>query len=90
MSIRREFRAWIKTRPAGVRAAARTVKPWHVYRLKTTGQHVVLQAYAENGTVRVGVIGHDDPIRALMNYVGLSVFGISPADLERLRVPSPA
>ena len=72
------FQTWLAERPQVIQDLARRWPPNVVYRLKTTGQIVVLQAYSENGTVRVYVIPEcAGPITG-----GTSVFGIDPADLE--------
>ena len=82
-NVRAQFKRWLAGRPGAVRAMARTLKPWNVYRIKETGQHCQIVAFSQNSTVRVDVIGHDDEFRAQMERLcPVQVFGIKPASLE--------
>jgi hypothetical protein len=82
VNARRKWDAWLRTRPAIIRVLGRRFKPWHRYRIKATGQTCVVQAFSENGTIRV-YAWHDwsGPM------LGNGVFGLKPNDLERATEP---
>lgn len=83
---RAAFKRWLKGRPGSVRAVARTIKPWKVYRIVETGQHCHVVAYSQDSSVRVNIIGHDNEVLAAMaNMAPLQVFGIKPHSLQALR-----
>ena len=85
LSRREQFRRWLHSRPRVVSVLGRTLKPWKLYRIKATGQRCQVVAYSENFTVRVNVIGHDDPyLHALAGMLPLSVFGLRPDQLEQV------
>lgn len=62
-----------------VRALARRFKPWHLYKIKGTGQWAQIQAFATGGTLTV-YAWHP----GLPEAFGHGVFGIKPSDLERI------
>lgn len=74
--MRDEWQAWVEGRPPVVRAIAEKLPPWRPYRLTTTGQICRVQAFAEDGTVRI-VAEHP----TLGEFTRRSVFGIDPATL---------
>lgn len=82
---RAAFRRWLVGRPGVIQALARTLKPWNVYRIRSTGQHVQLVSFSGGGTVTVDVIGHDDQVQAMMaSLFPLQVFGLKLSDLEKV------
>lgn len=70
-----ESETWLSERPPIVRELFTKCPPWNCYRSKKAGGHYSVAAYDENGTVRV-THGRDSFLP------GVSVFGISPDDLE--------
>lgn len=77
MNARRQYRAWLKTRPAIIRVMGLRFKPWRTYRIKATGQLCQVQALNENGTIRVFAWRKELP-----EFLGHGVFGLKPSDLE--------
>ena len=81
----KEFDIWLQDRPEVIQTMARKYPPWFHYRLKPTGQHCELYSYSEDGTVTVGIIGHDkEMLNQVAQVTRLGVFGIDPNDLEIL------
>lgn len=79
---------WLGGRPEIIRSVATQYPPWHRYRLKTTGQHVNIESYFEDGTVSVEVNGHDSSaLDAVNGLISFGVFGIDPDDLEVIDQP---
>lgn len=75
---RLEWEQWLAERPNSVKALATKLPPWFLYELTTTGQKVQIQAYAEDGTVRVLVLERwNGPM-----LFERSVFGIDPETLK--------
>lgn len=82
---RAAFKRWLQSRPVAVRVAGCTVKPWNTYRMIKTGQHCIVQAYCDDGSVRVAIVGHDDSFLAAMAQAErLNVFGVRPSMLEKI------
>ena len=77
-SKRQKFKQWANMRPATVRCIIRTIKPWHIYRIKDTGQIGTIYSYCENGTITVRTSD-------LTGLVPFKVFGLKPSDLERIK-----
>ncbi len=81
------WEAWLADRPDNVREVACRFDPWTLYRLKTSGHRVIVQAFDEGVdgvvTLRVAVSGE-------FNFVTFerSVFGIRPDDLEECDLPA--
>lgn len=71
------FAQWVESLPAIPRAVAHRLPPDRIYRNTETGQMMVLQAYADDGTVRAYVIEEC----AGPFTTGVSVFGLDPACL---------
>lgn len=86
-----EYQRWLAERPAAVRAVAEKYPGYCVWRIKTTGQHVVIRVIDEGEfagiTMRVQVTSALNPGRLLMER---EVFGIKPEDLELVRVRTSA
>lgn len=74
----RKWNKWVASRPESVRALCEKLPPWNYYDMPETGQIVMIAAYAEDGTVRVDVVGDRISIPAIMSF---SVFGVSPDSL---------
>jgi hypothetical protein len=73
---------WVAGRPPAVREMCESFPPWHYYDMPKTGQIVTVRAYAEDGTMRVLVVGDQISIPAI---VPLEVFGVPAEDLVRRR-----
>ena len=73
-----EWDEWVATRPPVVRALCEKFPPWLYYDMPETGQVVIVQAYDENGTMRVLMVGDRVSVPAIMQY---EVFGVPPEDL---------
>lgn len=69
---------WVATRPDVVRNVCERFPPWVYYDLPETGQTVIIEAYAEDGTVRVLVVADRISAPAVIQF---GVFGIDPEDL---------
>jgi hypothetical protein len=79
------WREWVDTRPPVVKAICERLPPDRLYELSPTGQRVTLEAYAEDGTLRVYV---DPDYNEFWRFTGHQVFGINPDDLKECDVPS--
>lgn len=77
MNTRRQYEAWLRTRPAIVRVIGLRLKPWRLYRIKPTGQLCRVEAISESGTIRVFAWQED-----FGPMLGHGVFGVPPSDLE--------
>lgn len=77
-----EWNQWLANLPACTRVIAERFDPWTLYCMKSTGQVVYLQAFAENGTVRVGVSGRFNALA-----IDCSVVGVDPDDLMACDAP---
>lgn len=76
-SKRQQYKAWVARKPRVIRVLATKLKPWHRYRVKTTGQLCTLYSMSEDGTATMTV---QDRIVPILQY---NVFGLKPGDLER-------
>ncbi len=83
-----EWDKWVATRPEPVRAMCQSHPPDRLYKMKTTGQRVVLVSYYENRTVRVAVMQRFNP--ELVIIQGFQVFGVSIDNLEECDIPEGA
>lgn len=84
-----EYVAWCATRPDAVRVAAERLRPWRLYRMRSTGQRVVMHCFEEHtdgsaATVKVAWLGRFD--RVAFDQI---IFGVDPADLEECDLPAP-
>lgn len=81
----KDFEDWLDGRPEVIKEMAATIKPWHRYRVKTTGQRCTLYSFSEDKTVTIEVDGHDSAIlNAINRLLPMKVFGVNPDDLELL------
>lgn len=78
-----EWVEWVASRPECVRLLCERLPFDRLYRMKSTGQRVTIDAYSEDGTLRVFVSGKYNLITFQR-----SVFGISPDDLEECDLPA--
>lgn len=86
------WKAWLAERPEAVRKVAERFDPWSLYRLKTTGQRVVVYSFSEGEGEGEG---EGDPVTLTVvvsgqfNFVihDRRVFGINPDDLEPCDLP---
>lgn len=69
---------WVDGRPESVKAICKTMPPWNYYNMPKTGQVAVIEAYSEDGTVRVLIVGDQISVPTIMP---IGVFGVSPSDL---------
>lgn len=76
-----EWEQWLNERPTRVAEVARRLLPWKLFRMKSTGQRVLVMQYDEevDGSCTVTVLVHH-----YLNPCGVprSVFGVDPDDLE--------
>ena len=77
-TTRQEWVDWVASRPPVVRAVAERLNPWTLYRLKPTGQAVIISSFFEDGTISVAVLAAFNP----MSAGDFNVFGVDPNDLE--------
>lgn len=63
-----------------MKAVCEKLPPWHYYDMPKTGQIVTIEAYGEDGTVRVTVVGDQISVPAIISF---EVFGVSPDDLVK-------
>lgn len=80
------YSEWVASRPLIVQEMIRKWPPNILFRLKTTGQRVVVIAYNESGTVTVDVLEEFNPERPYTT--NRRVFGINPHDLEECDLPT--
>lgn len=82
---------WVANRPEVVRNILdrNNLHMDRLYRLKTTGQNVVLYSISENGTVTVHVLEKYNMHKKHPHFPfeERAVFGIDPADLEETDLP---
>lgn len=81
-----EWADWVAARPEAVRVVAQRFEPWSLYRLKSSGNRVVIYSIEESDpvTLTVDVTGDFNAVA-----VERRVFGINPDDLEPCELPSP-
>jgi hypothetical protein len=85
----RSWKSWVEERPPAVRMVAERLKPWKLYRMKSTGQRVTVYSISEPPgpgqpcTVTVDVGG-------AFNLVTFErrVFGVLPDDLGECDLPT--
>ena len=79
---RKEWEAWIETRPKSIQKMIKKFPPDILYRMKSTGHRVALYSYEEDGTMTVLVTGK-------YNKLSLErrVFGIKAEDLVECDLP---
>jgi len=70
---------------AAVKAICERLPVDRLYELSPTGQRVTIEAYAEDGTLRVFV---DPRFNEGWRISGHQVFGINPDDLRECDIPS--
>jgi hypothetical protein len=78
------YRKWVKKLPKKVRAVAERFDIWTLYRLKSSGDRVMLQSFDGDGTLTVAVSGKFNLVIAERQ-----VFGVPPDDLEECDLPAP-
>lgn len=76
----RSWNKWVKSRPDAVRSIIERFPPWHYYNMPKTQQIAVIEAWAEDGTMRVTIVGDAISVPAIVQF---QVFGVSPDDLVR-------
>lgn len=83
----KELKSWAKwkaARPEIVRRLADRFEPWSLFRMKGTGQRVVVVGFYEDGTLRVIVSGRFNRVP-----FDCGVFGVDPENLEPCDLPGP-
>jgi len=78
VSEEKQIQEWLESRPEVIKEMYKQASPDHIYRLTTTKQIVLIEAYCEDRTVRVTVISDPFPFQ---------VFGIDIDDLEKIDKP---
>ena len=78
----KQWRKWVEERPEPVRTMARNYPPNRLYRMKSTGQRVILFSYSEDGTVTVDVTGEYNLV-----IFDRQVFGVDINNLEECDLP---
>lgn len=76
-----EWAEWVATRPENIQKLCEQLPPWYYYHMPETKQIVEIEAYADDGTMRVTVVGDQISIPTIVPF---GVFGIHPNDLVRL------
>lgn len=76
------FRDWAEAAHPAVFALSKVVDPWSLYRMKATGQRVMVASFCEDATVVVRALG-----RLNNMAVDFEVFGVEVADLEPCDMP---
>jgi len=83
----RAWAKWVRERPASVREVAQRFNPWTLYRVKSTGQRVVISSFQETKdgavTITVEVSGQYNAV-----MFDREVFGYGPDDLEECDLPA--
>jgi len=84
------YEEWCAERPEAIRVVAEKFCPQKLYRIKSTGQRVIIESYfepdEEHGvTLRVTVHPAFNPER--FDIVPFGVYGIKPEDLEECDLP---
>jgi hypothetical protein len=82
-----EWKAWVASRPAAVRAIAERLDPWTLYRLKSTSQRVTLYSISENGTITVDVLGRFNAVIFERRVPGIDPNDLKPCELPALDEP---
>jgi len=79
-----DLQEWLQGRPQIIRDISARLKPWKLYRMKSTGHRVTLYSIYEDGTLSVDITGD-------LNLISMErrVFGIDPDDLEECDRPGP-
>jgi hypothetical protein len=81
----RSIRAWKQTKPAVIQKMVESHPPNRLYRMRSTGQRVVIYSYFENETVMVEVLAQYNLDR--FNMIETRVFGILLDDLVECDLP---
>ncbi len=74
---------WISERPSTVQAIAKRLDFYELFRMKSTGQRVVIHSISEDGTVTVNVTAKFNRL-----MFDRQVFGVNPDDLEPCDLPA--
>ena len=80
---KKEWDAWVASRPDGVRELAARFPPWKLYRLSTTKQRVFVIGFFEDLTLRVAVTKEYN----FLVTCERQVFGIDPDNLTECDLP---
>ena len=83
---RATYERWVSERPSPVRVVAERVKPWKLYKLRSSGHLVVLYSFDEHDdgtvTLKVDVTGRFNALAFERRGVG-----IDPDDIEECDLP---
>lgn len=81
-----EWAEFVANLPPYIRAVAERVNPFTLYRMKSTGQRVLVHSYQETQppTITVAILGQYN-----LQLHDAAVFGIDPYDLEECDLPGP-
>src|SRR5580765_7300966 len=83
-----DYAEWCIQRPEKVRVVAEQFEPWSLFKMKATGQRVVVTSFGEtkDGNISLTVLVSG---RFNLTQFEREVFGISPDELEPCELPSP-
>lgn len=79
-----EWAEFVANLPENIRPIAERLDCWTLYRLRETGQRVIIYSFQDDATVTVAILGKFN--RQLHDAM---VFGISPDELEECDLPAP-
>jgi hypothetical protein len=86
--IEQDWKDWVASRPDNVRVVAERFEPFSLYRIRQTGQRVVVASFdvETDDSVTLKVL-----VPAEFNHAPFEtcVFGIRPDDLEPCELPGP-
>ena len=86
--LEQDWKDWVASQPDNVRVVAERFEPFSLYRIRHTGQRVVVASFdtQKDGKVTLKVL-----VPAEFNLVIFEwgVFGIEPDDLEPCELPAP-
>lgn len=79
---------WMKERPPVIQEMIFkfNLRPDNLYKIKSTGQVVMLHSLSEDSTVTVNILADYNTSKFMMGF-DRQVFGIDPADLEECDLP---
>jgi hypothetical protein len=85
-----DWDVWVSERPTAVRETLQRydLKPWTLYRLKSTGHRVTLYSVDEPEDGSAPTLKVDVSVRFNVLAFARRVFGVSPDDLEECDLPN--
>lgn len=77
------YRRFVSKLPAKARVVAQRFDPWTLYRLRDTGDRVIVRSFSDEGLLTVTVSGYFNLV-----LFERDVFGIHPSELEECDLPT--